>query len=137
MLIKVQNPGPVKENAGEKCSETFNWRGVGSADPYHCAVRMAVLPDEHAEAHWAAWARSCAERISLGDPCSFERVTGAYGGMGSLSDVMLWRPSGKSAADRPLLADYPPSAEIDRLRSEAYRLAAQILADISAEGDAR
>jgi hypothetical protein len=61
--------------------------------------------------------------------------------MGSLSDVMLWPPppppppSGKAAGNAA--AGYPPSTEFDRLRAEAYRLAAQILANLSAEGGAR
>jgi len=88
--------------------------------------RLSILLDEHEEAHWADWARRCAQSVSLLEPDSFKRVTGAYGGMGSLSDVMVWPPSGE------LTLDYAPAAEFERLRGETYRLAAQIFADIRA-----
>jgi hypothetical protein len=89
--------------------------------------RLAVLLEEHAEPHWASWARGSAQAISLKDPDSFKLVTGAYGGMGSLSDVALWPESGR------LTPGYPAAVEFQQLRAEAYSLAAQILADLRAE----
>ena len=90
--------------------------------------RLAVLLAGHGETHWATWASGCAEAVGLQDPQSFERVTGAYGGMGSLSDIGLRPPSGEFDPD------YLPEAEFERLRGEAYGLAAQILADLRAQG---
>lgn len=59
---------------------------------------LAGLLGEHGESWWQAWAVRCAGQLSAFDPVAFDRVLGAFGGMGSLEDLMLLPVNGHRVA---------------------------------------
>ena len=55
------------------------------------------------EAHWAAWLDDCASRLQRGDFSGIERFEGAFGGMGSINDLLL----------HPINGHTLPESEVD------------------------
>jgi|SRR5919109_5151865 hypothetical protein len=79
--------------------------------------RLALLVEaassflhKYGEAHWSAWLSKDAARIRNLDLYGFQHVLGAFGGMGSISDLLL----------HPINGHRIPEAEIDRV-NEALR----------------
>jgi len=50
---------------------------------------LATMLEEDGDAHWFAWVRSACAQLQRGDDSGIDRLLAAYGGMGSLNDVVL------------------------------------------------
>lgn len=48
----------------------------------------------HGESHWFRWATSCRAALHNNDAAAFDRVLGAFGGMGSFNDLWILRING-------------------------------------------
>ncbi len=75
------------------------------------------------ETHWAGWLADCEERLRCGDAEGIERLMGAYGGMGSLNDLML------HPVNRHRLSEADVKAANERLalfRNALYGMAREI-----------
>lgn len=55
----------------------------------HTLDALVALLEGEGEAYWAAWMRRAREQIKDGDAAGLSRVLGAYGGMGSLNDLVV------------------------------------------------
>lgn len=71
--------------------------------------------------HWADWLTKDARRIRLHDGIGVEHLLSAYGGMGSLNDVVLQRTSG-AGVEIP----HDDNERFDELRREIYDLAKRL-----------
>ena len=60
------------------------------------AERASEILQAHGHAHWAQWLRSDAQRLRNGDAQSLTHLLSAFGGMGSLNDVVLQSESGSA-----------------------------------------
>ncbi|WP_202805926.1 DUF6966 domain-containing protein, partial [Actinopolymorpha alba] len=65
------------------------------------ASRLANLLDEavgllekHGESHWASWLATSRRRIAAGDTYGLDHLLSAFGGMGSLNDLLVLRVNG-------------------------------------------
>ena len=65
--------------------------------------------------HWANWVAESARRLRGGDFSGITHLLDAYGGMGSLNDILPQTSTGDDRIDRAR-----------RLRSDAWRLADEI-----------
>jgi hypothetical protein len=81
---------------------------------------LAALLGAHAEARWASWVAHDAVLIRLGDGHGVTHFLSAFGGMGSLGDVVFVPadPSTQSSSE----AD-AATRRLQELRSTAWRLA--------------
>ncbi len=52
------------------------------------------LLSTHGESHWITWATSCRAALNDNDAAAFDRVLGAFGGMGSFNDLSILRVNG-------------------------------------------
>ena len=43
----------------------------------------------HGETRWLAWATTCRSQLATYDAAAFDHVLGAFGGMGSLNDLLI------------------------------------------------
>ena len=89
---------------------------------------LIPLLSENDAAHWANWFRGAKSKIESSDFSGIERVLGAYGGMGSFSDLIL----GTSVKEGAVVhsPDYDQlNGVLDRLRTEAWQLAEDIRRD--------
>ncbi len=51
----------------------------------------------HGETRWTSWATACAAQLADHDPAAFDRVLAAFGGMGSLNDLVIDPVNGHAA----------------------------------------
>ncbi len=49
---------------------------------------------DHGESHWFGWATSCRTALHDHDAAAFDRVLGAFGGMGSFNDLCILSVNG-------------------------------------------
>ena len=75
--------------------------------------KLILILNEDKEHHWASWMSQAKSRITSSDYSGIEKVLGAYGGMGSFTDVRLEKISRSNE-------------HFSELRSEAWRLATEI-----------
>lgn len=54
----------------------------------------ATLLRDHGETHWLTWATTCCRELRTYDAAAFDHVLGAFGGMGSLNDLLILRFNG-------------------------------------------
>lgn len=59
---------------------------------------IAALLRAHGETHWSSWLAEDAERIRKGDPEGLRHFLSAFGGMGSLTDLVLCPENGHRIA---------------------------------------
>lgn len=59
---------------------------------------IAALLRAHGETHWSAWLAGDAARIREGDPEGLLHFLSAFGGMGSLTDLVLCPENGHRIA---------------------------------------
>lgn len=62
----------------------------------------ANLLRDHGETRWLKWATKCRGELTMCNVAAFNHVLGAFGGMGSLNDLMILRVNGhtiKSGAE--------------------------------------
>jgi hypothetical protein len=76
------------------------------------------------EHHWASWLDKSLTRIERRDLSGVDHLLGAYGGMGSFSDLTLMSANGHSVTDENY---HEVNNRLDALRSELYELAREIL----------
>lgn len=80
----------------------------------------ATLLEGVGEEHWAAWLRGDLARLRRGDGYGIEHLLGAYGGMGSINDVVISPHNGHEvSADEGEAA----TAELRTLLSAIYHSA--------------
>lgn len=58
--------------------------------------RLSALLAEHGELHWAEWLRRDREKIARHQRHGLDSLLSAFGGMGSLSDVVINPGDGRS-----------------------------------------
>jgi Domain of unknown function (DUF6966) len=87
---------------------------------------LATILADHAQPTWADWIRADAIRIREGDGNGLLHLLSAFGGMGSLNDVVF----------HPVVASARSAQDADRLnerfrtlKAEAYRLAERLRRD--------
>lgn len=78
----------------------------------------ATLLRAYDQTGWADWLAKDAKRIRALDTYGIEHLLSAYGGMGSLNDVVLQRVNGVDVT-----VDSNDNERFDKLRSEIYGLA--------------
>ncbi|WP_263264143.1 hypothetical protein [Pseudomonas sp. RIT-PI-S] len=93
--------------------------------------QLAGLLEHDGNTHWGHWARVARARLLDSDYAGITSVLSAYGGMGSLNDVVL----GSSFEDgvfswKPGYVDL--NETFDRLRRDAAELARAIVEDLRA-----
>lgn len=84
---------------------------------------LEALLQAHGERHWSAWIEADRRRIAASDVFGLDHLLSAYGGMGSLNDLILCPENGH------LIRPDDVRAVNDRLRdlrSRAYDLAARL-----------
>lgn len=63
-----------------------------------CLIRnleqIADLLRVHRESHWLRWATTSRTELETHDAAAFDRVLGAFGGMGSLNDLLILGANG-------------------------------------------
>ena len=69
------------------------------------------------EEHWAAWLRDDLGRLGRGDGSAIGHLLGAYGGMGSINDVLISPDNGHDVSEHEGEAT---TAELRRLLSAIY-----------------
>jgi hypothetical protein len=50
---------------------------------------LANLLRDHGETHWLGWVTTCRTELAAHDAAAFDHLLGAYGGMGSLNDLLI------------------------------------------------
>ncbi|PLC43419.1 hypothetical protein C0Q88_01445 [Ralstonia pickettii] len=78
----------------------------------------AALLRAYEQTGWAEWLAKDAMRIRCRDGYGIEHLLSAYGGMGSLNDVVLQRSNGVEVT-----MDFNDNERFSKLRSEIYELA--------------
>ena len=79
---------------------------------------------QHAgEEHWADWLRGTVTRLDAFDRRAFERVFGAFGGMGSFNDLVLHPMNGHDLGESEIDVT---NEKLARLRSSIYRTANEL-----------
>lgn len=76
----------------------------------------------YGQIHWADWLAKDARLILLHDGYGVEHLLSAYGGMGSLNDVVLQRTSDETG----VLVPHDDNERFDELRCEIYDLARRL-----------
>lgn len=61
-------------------------------------AQLADLLEQHGEDHWAQWFRTDLTRLQRGDGYALDHVLRAFGGMGSINDLMLCQANGHAVA---------------------------------------
>jgi hypothetical protein len=81
---------------------------------------LVALLREYGESAWAEWLDRDRQRIQRGDAYGLEHLLGAFGGMGSLNDLLLHPANGHPVApDRIDLVN----DQLQALRGRCWRLA--------------
>ncbi|KAH0444371.1 DUF6966 domain-containing protein [Paraburkholderia fungorum] len=81
-----------------------------------------ALLRSYGQVHWADWLAKDARLIRLHDGFGVEHLLSAYGGMGSLNDVVLQRIGGGAS----VLVPHDDNERFDELRCEIYELAKRL-----------
>lgn len=80
-------------------------------------ARTGELLTRTGEARWASWAAVVHRELTAHDAHGLKRLLGAYGGMGSLNDLVMHPMNGHSVIDADVDA---VNDELTRLRSAMY-----------------
>jgi hypothetical protein len=54
----------------------------------------ATLRRDHGETHWLSWATGCRRELAACNAVAFDHVLRAFGGMGSLNDLLILTANG-------------------------------------------
>ena len=79
--------------------------------------RAIALLEAHGETSWATWLRADRERIVHGEAARLGHLLSAFGGMGSLNDVVFSPANGNAADERSGVAD---TEQLRELLNELY-----------------
>jgi hypothetical protein len=101
--------------------------------------RLAILVEalssflrKYGEEHWSAWLSKDASRIRNLDLYGLQHLLGAFGGMGSISDLLLHPANGHKVSETEV--DHVNEA-LRSMLSEVYRLAHTLYQEeLSAKG---
>ena len=61
-------------------------------------AELSTLLRSHGETHWAEWIERSNELIAAGDAYGLEKLLAAFGGMGSINDLVLRELNGRARA---------------------------------------
>jgi hypothetical protein len=78
------------------------------------------------ERHWASWTDAVYRDLAAHDAHGFSRLLAAYGGMGSLTDLMIHPANGRSVSEGDIERI---NDALDQLRSAMYDDASALLRD--------
>ena len=87
------------------------------------AEALSELLRSYGRQHWADWLAQDREHIQRGDAYGIDHLLRAYGGMGSLNDVLIHPVNGDDIALKDVDA---VNARIRELRSRVYDAARRI-----------
>jgi hypothetical protein len=99
------------------------------AELLSAAAALGDLLQRHGEQHWADWVLEDRQRIEAGEETAIDHLLSAYGGMGSLNDVVIYRTTGAL----PRSAEYVPEANerLYQLRERTYDAAQRLKARLA------
>lgn len=88
---------------------------------------LAELCTDVGEHHWTTWANTTAHKLHNHDATALQRLTGAFGGMGSLNDLVIHPVNGHnvSAGDVANVNE-----RLDALRSQIYDRAIELRTEL-------
>ena len=87
-------------------------------------ARLQALLERHDERRWARSVAAARSELAAGDAHGLTRLLGAFGGMGSLADLVIHPANGHRVdADEASAVN----AELARLRSSTYEDASELL----------
>jgi len=87
---------------------------------------LARLLEKYGVTRWSSWADHCVSLLQSGDPQAPGRVRSAFGGMGSLNDVVISPHHGHLLTDSEAAA---ANRRLARLTSSVYEDAVWLLQD--------
>ncbi|MDR7253982.1 hypothetical protein J2X46_002972 [Nocardioides sp. BE266] len=88
--------------------------------PFQLLADAVRLLEGVGEQHWAAWLRGDLRRLRRGDGFAIEHLLSAYGGMGSINDVLISPHNGHDVSEHE---GEVTTAELRRLLSAIYHSA--------------
>ena len=86
---------------------------------------IALLDTYHVE-HWSGWFSACLRQIEAGDVYGLQHVLDAFGGMGSLNDLLIHPTNGHPIDPRDVEA---VDRELHDLREAVWSRATALLSD--------
>lgn len=89
------------------------------------AEELGTLLQRYGERHWADWVMGDWRRIQDGDASGIDHLLAAYGGMGSLNDVLIDPHNGHLIAAQDVTT---VNARLSQLRSRTYAAATRLKA---------
>jgi hypothetical protein len=93
------------------------------AELFRAADALAKLLQDYGEQHWAAWVSRDRQRIQDGDASGIDHLLRAYGGMGSLNDLIIHPLNGHHIAAEDI---DPVNARLTQLSSRVYSAAKRL-----------
>ena len=84
---------------------------------------LGGLLQRYGERHWADWVIRDRERIREGDASGIDHLLSAYGGMGSLNDVLIHPVNGHHVAAQDVDT---VNAQLTELRGRVYAAATRL-----------
>jgi len=99
-------------------------QGVIRAELLPILAEMLLILERVGEEHWRVWVLERRAEIESWDEQGVRRLLGGYGGMGSFNDIVIHPLNGHSLALDEVAAT---NDRFDRLRSEAYRHAQELI----------
>lgn len=95
-------------------------------------TELQGLFDDVGEDAWHAWARDCLRLVGRGDGRGLQKVRGAFGGMGSLNDLVIHPANGHRVAP-----DEAPGVNerLDELRTRLFDDVAALQRQLDSPGD--
>lgn len=90
-------------------------------------IDCVVLLQHVGEQHWADWLQATVTRLDGSERQAVERVLGAFGGMGSFSDLVLDPTNGHDLGTSEIEVT---NERLARLRSSIYQTATDLRRDL-------
>ena len=90
---------------------------------FDALVRLAALLESHGEHGWSTWIGTDLRRLESGDAYALDHLLSAFGGMGSLSDLVLHPLNGHDIAEADLDAS---NQQLGALRTEVWSAATNL-----------
>ncbi|MDQ0708834.1 hypothetical protein QFZ52_001486 [Arthrobacter woluwensis] len=87
---------------------------------------LARFLEKYGVSRWSSWADHCLALLQSGDPRALEGVRSAFGGMGSLNDVVISQHNGQLLTDSEAAA---ANQRLARLTSSVYEDVVWLLQD--------
>ena len=80
-------------------------------------ARLVALLDSHGEQGWSKWVGTDLRKLQAGDAAALDDLLSAFGGMGSLNDLVLHPLNGHDIAQAEVNAR---NEQLDALRHEVW-----------------